>query len=541
MAVKLSPNDQEFRNELIFHVDAKTIDLERALLNLFMLIKHNGVPPRSRTGRRKVSAEFFVKKLLKLEEEGLAEGFSEHEEAVLWWVKANLVDLVNRGNPEKEAVASLKAIHLNSYKYRNPRHVRDYNLSEQVYAMLQEEPALIEELKSFLIEGWNQNFEAFDANKLLDVDTLGILQIVKSEKDAPGADQKTMPAPCLCPGQARVFCDDVRRLLIYKQVVPRHVLLEYLRTLIGLHVGLYLLRLFLFLPDWVKQGKRHAACQNCPVSAHQSEPFKDCPYQKEFVVDCDDDPTDTMGSMSEADTNFYFARIHEYIRATFSINMALQTIGSTKRNSADIDKALQAISERGLEWETRFQLRLEDLLYSLNEDQKASLAPILSLQLPKFETFVEIVTQLRSSFHLKYHRELLDSLFQKNKENGLLWAGRSKYLGRRFWLSSRLLETLVQLAVLKEDPESIENPYFSEPILIEDFLQTLQARYGFIINGIAHPRFENAGIDAHQAFQDNVQNLKQRLREIGFFNVLSDAYIMQRIRPRYPIEKEGQV
>ena len=136
---------------------------------------------------------------------------------------------------------------------------------------------------------------------------------------------------------------------------------------------------------------------------------------------------------------------------------------------------------------------------------------------------------------------MLDSLFQKNKENGLLWAGKSKYLGRRFWLSSRLLETLVQLAVLKEDSESSENPYFSEPILIEDFLQSLLARYGFIINGISHPRFEQAGIDAHQAFQDNVQNLKQRLREIGFFNVLSDAYIMQRIRPRYPIVKGGEI
>ena len=329
--------------------------------------------------------------------------------------------------------------------------------------------------------------------------------------------------------------------IIYKQVIPRHVLLEYLRTLMGLHVGLYLQRLFLFLPDWVKRGERHSACQNCPVSAHQPEPFKDCPYQKEFVVDCDDDPTDTMGSMAETDTNFFFARIHEYIRATFALNMALQTVvGSNKRKPADIDKALKAISERGLEWETRFQLRLEDLLASLDEDQRSSLDPILNLKLPKFETFVEIVTQLRSSFQLKYHRQLLDSLFQKNKESGLLWAGKSKYLGRRFWLSSRLLETLVQLAVLQEDNEKGNTSYYSEPILIEDFLKTLLSRYGFIINGIDHPRFENAGIDAHQAFQDNVQNLKQRLREIGFFNVLSDAYIMQRIRPRYPIEKEKQ-
>jgi hypothetical protein len=537
MAIKLSQKDQEFRNELIFHVDAKTIDLERTLLNLFMLIKHNGVPPRSRTGRRKVTPEFFVQRLLKIEEDGLAKGFEENKEPLLWWVMTNLLDLVNRGKPDKEAVASLKAIHLNSYKLRNPSHVRDYNLSDQIYAMLSEEPTLIEELKHFLNEGWNSNFNDLDANKFIDVDTLGILHIIKEEKDTPSADKQTKLSSCLCPGQARVFCDDVRRLLIYKSVIPRHVLLEYLRTLMGFHVGLYLFKLFMLLPDWVKRGERHSACQNCPVNAKDPQPFAKCPYQKEFVVDCDDSPTNQMGLLAEADATFFFARIHDYVRATFAINMALQFNESKKRNQGEVDLALKAIQTRGIEWDTHFKIRKNDLLNSMDEESRSSFDDILALKLPEFETFLELVSQVRSSFHLRYHRELLDSLFQKNKDNGLLWAGKSKYLGRRFWLSSRLLETLVQLAVLKENNESEASGYYSEPILIEDFLNTLQNRYGFIINGIQHPRFADAGIEFHQAFRQNVLNLKQRLREIGFFNVLSDAYIMQRIRPRYPIEK----
>jgi hypothetical protein len=538
MPIKLSEADQKFRNPMLFHIDPKTIDLERTLLNLFMLIKHNGVPPRSRAGRKKVTPDSIVEKLLKLENKGQAKGFADNHEPLKWWVMCNLLDLVNRGKAD-EAVASLKAIHLNAYKYRNPAHVRDYNLSDQVYVMLQEEPTLIDALKQLLAQGWNQQFEELENNGIIDVDTLGILRIVEDAQDHPSIDQRSRLSPCLCPGQARIFCDDVRRLLIYQHVMPRHVLLEYLRTLIGLHTGMYLLRLFHMLPDWVQKGARPSACQNCPVNAQAPEPFAQCPYQKDFelVVDCSDNPRDKMGQLAEANASYYFARIHDYIRATFAINFALQQVqGQTHEPDTHIlDVALAAIKERGVQWDMRFQLRKEDLLNSLDEESRATFEPVISLDLPPFETYVELVTQARTSFHLKYHRQLLDSLFQKNRENGLLWSGKSSSQGRRFWLSSRLLETLVQLAVLKEE----QAQYHSEPILIDEFIGLMQKRYGLIIHGIEHPRFQDADISVHQAFRANTLNLKQRLREIGFFNVLSDAYIMQRIRPRYPIENEA--
>jgi len=69
----------------------------------------------------------------------------------------------------------------------------------------------------------------------------------------------------------------------------------------------------------------------------------------------------------------------------------------------------------------------------------------------------------------------------------------------------------------------------------------MENRYGFIINGIAHEQYRDSGIAIHQAFKNNIINLKERLREIGFFNVLSDAHIMQRIRPRYHIIKSEEV
>ena len=146
----------------------------------------------------------------------------------------------------------------------------------------------------------------------------------------------------------------------------------------------------------------------------------------------------------------------------------------------------------------------------------------------------------RSAFQFNYHKQLIDTLLQKNKETGLIWAGRGRKHGRRFFLASRLLETLVQLSVLKVNTSKSNTYLYTEPIIIESFIENLYERYAFIINGIDNAKLKNEGIYIHNAFKDNVNGLKSKLREIGFFNVLSDAYLMQRIHPRYSInQNEG--
>lgn len=541
MAIKLRKEDQEFRNPLIFPMEAKTIDLDRALLNLFILIQHNGVLPRARAGRKNVTPDLIVQRLIKLETEGVVKGFSDHPEQARWWVLSNLVDVVNRGNPDKEAIASLKALHLNSYRFRNPKHCRDYNASHIVYMMLAESPDnLLGQLRSILVEGWDSMSEQIDGGVTPDLDILGILRIVEGVSDDPSGDLQSHFPNCLCTGQARLFADDVRKLLIYQGDIPRHVLLGYLKVLIGLHVSMYLFKLFLMLPDYVKEGERNSICKNCPVSADSNEPFAECPYHKEFVVDCGDDPEDYIAQLAETDATFFYARVHGYVRATFGINMALQVKGlRDRRDLSDLDEALEAIRVRDNDFDLRFKLRIEDLLDSLDEEQRGSLQDIQSLGLPPFETFVEMVTHIRASFHNQYHRQMLDSLLQRNREAGLIWSGRSRRHGRRFWLSSRMLEALVQLAVLQEkDGSDGKKRLVSEPLLIEELLEHLLHRYGFVVNGTNLDRFDASDVSIHHAFRTNVKNLKRRLREIGFFNVLSDAYIMQRIRPRYEIERE---
>ena len=49
MAISLNKDEGIFRNELIFTADAKVNNIDSTLVNLFMLLKHNGVRPRQRT------------------------------------------------------------------------------------------------------------------------------------------------------------------------------------------------------------------------------------------------------------------------------------------------------------------------------------------------------------------------------------------------------------------------------------------------------------------------------------------------------------
>ena len=46
-------------------------------------------------------------------------------------------------------------------------------------------------------------------------------------------------------------------------------------------------------------------------------------------------------------------------------------------------------------------------------------------------------------------------------------------------------------------------------------------------------RFANADVEMNEAFRKNVEAFKDKLRQIGFYTDMSDACILQKIRPRY--------
>jgi hypothetical protein len=123
----------------------------------------------------------------------------------------------------------------------------------------------------------------------------------------------------------------------------------------------------------------------------------------------------------------------------------------------------------------------------------------------------------------------------KNRPGALIAQGRTKGAPRRFIFDSRLLEVLLQIAVLRQDTPT--GPFYTGELRIEMLLTWLRERYGLYIDHL--PRgdgFSTPSIEDRTALRENAAAFTARLREVGFYRDLSDAYVSQTVTPRYIIE-----
>jgi hypothetical protein len=538
--VKLRQQDQEFRNPKVFYPDPKNIDLDRVLINFFLLLRCGGTRPATR-GRQKASVERVEHHFEQLLEMGGVAGFLEHPEVAKAWLESDIFDLVSRGTPN-EAVASLRPLHLEAHKIRVARYCRDYNVADSLYALMEfGMPEALRQLQTYLDRGRDPHTLRYDGRTELDLETLTVLKLVEDLPALHPSQERVANAAPTCIGQARVLCDDVQRLLVYAEVVPRPVMIEYLKTVFGLHVGVYTLRLSRQLSGWIRDRQPHAACRACPVHGTLPRPFEGCPYQQTFVTDMRQDFRSRMAQLSQESAAAEYGRLIDLIKALFTMNQLLRYARDERELGVPDTpwEVLQFLASPPPQFDADFRAKLRNLRRD-NEIGDETLTPeeaaILEAGLPPFEAFIELITHVRQRHHQKYLTEMLDKLLQKNGEAGALVQGRSRANPRRWHLGGRLLEVLVQLAVLRWTDVAGRRRFHSEPILVDDFLAWVEARYGFVIGGAtAGEGWRPETVDEHRAVRENVRALKDRLREIGFYDDLSDAYNAQTIRPRYPI------
>ena len=552
--MKIERQDYEFINPRICHIQPKNIELDRVLINLYMLLKYNGQRPVQKTGRKEVTLKFIMEQLLGQHSDKL-HGFSDHPEIVQDWIHGDLLDLTFRGNTEKEKVAAPLPLHLNAYKLRNIAQARDYHGAEHLYSLMQAaDPGLVSRLKDFLGQGMDPTggYDKYDNETSLDLDTLMIVYMVDNPvfRESPSSVRELLEAP-LCIGQARLMCDDLRRLLVYEKHVPRSVMIGYIRTAIGFHLGLYLLRLFRQLSGWVQDKSPHPNCRNCPVTPNEPHPFANCPYAfqnqnadkqsfvGEIILDMGDDHTSHMGQIAMDNCAAVYDSMNDYIRAVFMVNQLFQYTKSSTfqrrfpnaqtQTVIDVLRLLENPPDGMAEY---FHQRIDAILPDGAAEERPEVRSIFDMKdLPPWETFVELVALERTTNYRKEYTRQLDSVFMKNQDTSLMRQGKGKKNRRRWYLGSQLLEFLVQTAVLHSEGSGAGVRFVSRPILIDDFVSLMRDRYGLVIM----PNWPNATIEDNKAFNSNLNNLKRRLREIGFYTDLSDAYNTQTIRPRYPI------
>jgi len=82
--------------------------------------------------------------------------------------------------------------------------------------------------------------------------------------------------------------------------------------------------------------------------------------------------------------------------------------------------------------------------------------------------------------------------------------------------------------------------YHTAPLRIEEVLLFLRERYGLYIDRLPPgDGFGTPSIQDRAALRENVVAFTARLREIGFYRDLSDAYVTQTVTPRYVIDMHG--
>lgn len=505
-----------FMNKNIFYVDVKSVKLDRVLTNLFIKMYSNGRPVILRF-RKEYTIDVLKENMNKLEEQGYIHGVKDNPDGVEDWLRSSLLELVNRGNIIKEHVSTLKPLHILSFRVQNSKYCRDYHASDQLYLMLKSNPEVVNGLLKYLSKGWDKSTGDIVIQEDLDVDTTGILYLTKTleEKKNMNKEVDRVPLPFL-KDQASLFNDDIRRLLIYKEKLPRAVFIDYLRILCGLHLALYTFKVIYLLPKMVEAGTR------------------DIKDDWSMIVDFTDNLDSIVSQYACKDMERIENGFGKYIRSTYMADLIQE------RKECNIDEAIRILKEDNDKQEY-YELILNGIRKDLPEkDEKEfdqdDLAEMLAY-FPEGDYFNMLVHILEKSnlgsYQYRYLREFIDSVSMKNSSSMLLADSRSKRHPRRGAIGSKLLETLVQLLVLHQKEDG---SYETRSLSIDELASAIRKRYGLIINGIGEERFADADVEMNSAFRINMDAFKNKLRQIGFYTDMSDACILQKIRPRYKLE-----
>jgi hypothetical protein len=269
-----------------------------------------------------------------------------------------------------------------------------------------------------------------------------------------------------------------------------------------------------------------------------------------MLVDLAGNPDAPVARLAERSADAHYRRIPGFVRAYF-VTKKLDEFAEDQVRKGKLNRpqagyfsvgevlALQR-DELAVEREKFFGARLSSVLEDMAGEEKGldpELASLAEMNLPEFEKYIELLAALRGAFHRQYITECLDALMQKNRPGALLVQGRTRNAPRRFVLDSRLLEVLLQIAVL----QPTQKGFRTGEMRIDELLAFLRQRYGLYIDQLPEGEgFGPASIEDRQALRDNVTAFVSRLREIGFFRDLSDAFVTQTVIPRYRIEETAE-
>jgi hypothetical protein len=544
--------DQEFRLKKLSYIDFKPVNMDRVLTMLFPRLRFGGYGTRRPPRKHELTVSDFAREYLS--DPKMFVGFADHQDVVERWIETDLMDMVNRGRPT-QAIAAPRPLHGNTYKFRNARHARDYGAAEHLYWMLYHArggrgQVARDALTRFFFPGVDLHTDKYDPSASVDVETQALLHFDQQVTVDTRDSQEPERYPPLCVGQVDLLADDTLRLLAYEAYIPRSVLVEYLKTLFAFHLGLYHLRIIKLLPALVRRHGADPICEpkNCPVAPAETRAHGGCPYRVYLLVDLSNEIDGQMAELARHSADVHYRRIPNYVAAHYLVRKLDEFAQYLSKKVGKVPAPAQGFFAIGDllrfleppyagERDSYFKMRLAGLLEDTSGGTREEIDPevrrVAEMSLKDLEMFIEILMALRGPYHRRYITEFLDSVLKRG-DAGIMHQSKSR--ARRFYLGSHLLEVLLQIAVLR----SSGSGFYTRELRIDELLTFLEERYGIYIDRLPPADgFGVASINDLAALRRNVESFKGRLREVGFFRDLSDAFVTQTITPRYVIAASG--
>ncbi|MFF1602449.1 hypothetical protein ACFVYV_33980 [Streptomyces mirabilis] len=537
-----------FHHPGVSRIDYKPLDMDRVLTALLARLWHRGMPSKISRSRT-LDVEVFVK--LFLEHSQVFDGFDR--ETTTRWTATHLLDLVNRGRAD-ESVAGPRPLHGFTYRFRNSRKSRPYGADEQLYEMLAADEGALKGLREFFFSDVDRATGSITPGAGTDVETQALLHLVElaggQMQDRADTGKPRTPYPPLCAEPARLLCQDVMRLLYHQEHMPRTVLVDYLKVLFAFHLSLYHLRMTKLLPAVVETGTVPASCRKGHTGKAEADR---CPYRVRLFLDAEGNPGTLAAALAEHSADIWYRRIPRFIQATYQVkklddfaeHLATKTGTLSRpsgRNYFTPEEALRLLGKSYRKDRDAFFLQRVNRVRDEEDELPAELKQVTQLGLDPFDEYTEMLMHYKGRYYRGQFVKCLDSTLLKHRPGALLAQprGGGDASTRRFVLDARLLEVLLQVSLLREGDDG-SGDLATSPMRVNAFLALLRDRYGLYIDRLPDgDGFTGAHLDDQAALRANSAALLNRLREIGYYQDMSDAYLTQTITPRYAIGTPAQ-
>src|SRR5262249_9410827 len=232
MAIKAPHSD--WKLDQITPIEVRAVGLDQLLTHLWLRVLHGPRPlVRMSTVYNTVAQ---VADLMERRHDGDFDGFGGQPGAAEAWLRSDLLRVLKK-HPEQYAVA--RPVHGLATRLRGTgKAASDSFASRVVYDWVEfTDERLLVELREFI------DVDPDDP----ELDLASYARALLGRGEEPDIPRPAEPGTAMTPhclGVASSYCRDLRRLLAYRTVMPRTVLVDHIQRLTGFHLGLYLLRLF---------------------------------------------------------------------------------------------------------------------------------------------------------------------------------------------------------------------------------------------------------------------------------------------------------